>query len=162
MAQVYTSLGELDSAIHYYTEAMAMDPLYSEYYNEKGEPVSRTGEARRGGRGLPARHRDQLSLSGSLDESRSGVPPAGTFPGSRPAYSHGVDLDPTQPLSFVGRVQSYEAFGQGTLALADYSSSLELKPDQPLVLGNRAILYYEAGRLAESLRTSRCRSRARA
>ncbi|MHC5826458.1 MAG: tetratricopeptide repeat protein, partial [Nostoc sp.] len=43
IAQVYTSIGSNEEAIFYLTSAMAMDPNYSEYYNDRGNLYLKLG-----------------------------------------------------------------------------------------------------------------------
>ena len=151
MAQVYTSLDEVDAAIHYYTEAMAIDPSYSEYYNERGNLYLRKGLLEE----AVADYRLAIELSSPYQEVWTNLGQAyrelGRHAEAVQVFNRAIDLDPQQVLSHVGRAQSHEALGNVAAALADYSRALDLDPRQPLVLANRAILHYEAGGLAESL-----------
>jgi len=151
MAQVYTSLGVLDSAIHYYTEAMTMDPAYSEYYNERGNLYLQQGRREE----AMMDYQKAIELSSPYQEVWTNLGQAlrqlERFAEAVEAYSRAIDLDAGQCLSHIGRAQSYEALGDSAAALVDYSLALEIEPNQPLVLGNRAVLFYEDHRLEECL-----------
>lgn len=151
MAQVYSSLGELDTAIQYYTDAMTMDPAYSEYYNERGALHMRQGRLAE----AVEDYRRAIELSSPYQEVWTNLGQAyrlmERFEDAKEAYGRAIDLDPNQTLSRVGRAQACEALALGDISLADYTQALRIDPEQPLVLANRAVLYYEAGRLEDSL-----------
>ena len=151
MAQVYTSLGERDLAIRYYTEAMAIDPEYSEYYNERGNLYLQEGRLAE----AIADYQKAIELSSPYQEVWTNLGQAyrqlGHFDEAVKAYTHAIDLDPDQFLSRVGRAQSCEALGNALAAFTDYTKALEIDPTSALTWANRAVLHYEAGRVADSL-----------
>src|SRR6185436_2028527 len=63
----------------------------------------------------------------------------------------GSAVESTRALPFCGRAEALEGLGRPDLALTDYTAALDLQPNQPLALANRAILNYEARQLQEAL-----------
>jgi Flp pilus assembly protein TadD len=63
-----------------------------------------------------------------------------------------LDLEPQQFAIFVARAQAFETLGEFDPALADYHTALTIDPQQPFVLANRAILFYELGHLSAAIR----------
>lgn len=151
LAQVYASLGEREEAIAHYTAAMATDPNYSEYYNERG------GLHLQAGRLLEARadFLKAIELSPPYFESFTNLGQCARLLGRMEeaveAYSRALDLEPSQPLALLGRAQACEALGQWNEAVADYTAAIGLKPDQWDAVANRAVLLYQLGRVRESL-----------
>lgn len=151
MAQVFSATGHLDEAIQHYTAAMAMDPNYSEYYNERSGLYLRLGR-------FEEALRDALTaidLSPPYAEVWCNAGQCyramGRLEEAVMAYSRCLDLSPDEPLALVGRAQAYEGLGMAECAIADYDRGLTNNPAQPVSLANRAVLHYEAGRLAEAL-----------
>jgi tetratricopeptide (TPR) repeat protein len=151
IAQVYASTGPYDDAVAYFTSAMAMDPNYSEYYNERGNVLlnmERLDDALND-------YLKAVELSPPYAEVWTNLGQCyrlmGRMTEAIDAYSHALDIDPHQALSMVGRAEAFEALGQLDAAMADYNAALDLDPNRPLTLASRAILYYEAGRLQEAL-----------
>jgi tetratricopeptide (TPR) repeat protein len=151
IAQVHAQLGPYEDAIDYFTQAMAMDPNYSEYYNDRGAVFMKMGR-------LDAAERDYLraiELSPPYAEVWTNLGQCyramERMDDAVRAYSRALDLAPTATLAVVGRAEARSAMDHAELALEDYDRALVLEPDQPLVLGSRAILHYEAGRLPEAL-----------
>jgi tetratricopeptide (TPR) repeat protein len=151
IAQVYTAIGSYDEANAYFTDAMAMDPNYSEYYNERGNVYLKIGR-------LNDALNDYLKaieLSPPYPEVWSNLGQCYRLMGQTgeavDAYSTSLDLDPGQISVLVSRAQAFEMLEQPKAALADYDAAITLDPSQFLLLANRAILHYEAGRLLEAL-----------
>jgi tetratricopeptide (TPR) repeat protein len=151
IAQVHAQIGPYEDAIAYFSQAMEMDPNYSEYYNDRGAvhfKLDRLAEAERDylrAIELSPPYAEVWTNLGQCYRAMERMDDADR------AYSRALDLDPGCILARVGRADARSALDQGQLALADYDRALELGPDQPLVLGSRAILHYEAGRLTEAL-----------
>ena len=151
IAQIYTAIDSYDEAITHFTAAMAMDPNYSEYYNERGNLYLKIGR-------LNDALNDYLKaieLSPPYPEVWSNLGQCyrlmGQMAEAVDAYSTSLDLAPEQLLVLVARAQAFEMLEQPDAALADYNAALSLNLDQPMLLANRAILHYEAGRLSEAL-----------
>jgi tetratricopeptide (TPR) repeat protein len=151
IAQVHAQIGPYEDAIEYFSQAMAMDPNYSEYYNDRGAVHFKMNL-------LHDAERDYLraiELSPPYAEVWINLGQCyramGRMHDAVSAYTRALDLDPASTLALVGRADAHGELGRGDLALADYDEALALEPDQPLVLGSRAIVQYEAGRSSEAL-----------
>jgi tetratricopeptide (TPR) repeat protein len=151
IAQVHAQIGPYEDAIAYFTQAMQMDPNYSEYYNDRGGVYLKMNR-------LHDAERDYLraiELSPPYAEVWTNLGQCyramERMDDAVRAYSRALDLDPTSTLALVGRADAQAALDRAEYALQDYDLALRMEPEQPLVLGSRAILYYEAGRLSEAL-----------
>ncbi|MBD2409123.1 hypothetical protein FACHB389_29800 [Nostoc calcicola FACHB-389] len=151
IAQVYAAMGELEEAVIYFTAAIAADPNYSEYYNDRGNVYQRLGYLENA---LNDYHQ-AIELSPPYYEVwmnighcyyLKGLPEEATK-----AYSVALDLEPTLTPALIGRAQAFEAWGHLEAALLDYNAALALNSQQPLLLANRATLHYELGQLPEAL-----------
>jgi tetratricopeptide (TPR) repeat protein len=151
IAQVHAQIGPYEEALAYFTEAMAMDPNYSEYYNERGNvymKMERFTEAEQD-------YLEAIELSPPYAEVWTNLGQCyramGRMVDAATAYSRALDLDPMVTLALVGRAEAFTALEQADAALADYDAALTLDPAQPLTLANRAVLHYEAGRVRSAL-----------
>lgn len=151
IAQVYAGMNRLAEAIDQYTAAIALDPNYSEYYNERASlllKANRLAEA-------AADYRKAISLSPPYAEVWTNLGQCHRLSGEMAAalacYTRALDLSPAQLLASVGRAQVLRALGRREEAAADYTAALRLDPKIPFVWANRAVLHYEAGRFAEAL-----------
>lgn len=151
-ARVYVYTGNYDEAINLFTNAIAMDSNYAEYYNERGNLFFKIGR-------LDSAMQDYLKAI----ELRRPCPEfwvnlghcyreLGEIKEAIHAYSYSLDLAPDQASVLVIRAQTFEMLEQPEKALADYSRALAVNPNQSLVLANRAILHYDAGRYEAALR----------
>ena len=137
------------TAMDYFSQAMAMDPNYSEYYNDRGAVYFKLGrldeaeaDYRRAielARPTPRSGRTWDSATAKCAGWTRPWPPTPDRSTSSPA-----------PLALVGRAEAHFALGRLDAALADYDRALALEPDRALVLAGRAIVRYESGRLAEA------------
>ncbi len=128
IGQVYVAIGDAEKGIEYYSKAMAMDPGYSEYFNERASLYLLVGNyaaSRKTSCGPSSCRRriprwDQpgpvLSQAGILGRGHRGVFSAR----SGPAQPPGADR-PCSGLDALERIDE---------ALADYSRALELEPNQ--------------------------------
>lgn len=150
-AQVYASIDSYDEALAYFTQAIEIDPNYTEYYNERGNVYLKMGRLN----SALQDYMNALELSPPFPEVWTNIGQCHRLLGQMTeavnSYSVALDLAPDQMLALVGRAQALEELRQLDAALADYSAALALNPDQSLVLANRASLYYEAGRFLEAL-----------
>jgi tetratricopeptide (TPR) repeat protein len=151
IAQVYAALGDHEEAIFHYSAAMAMDPHYSEYYNERGNlllGLDRLQEAY-------ADYCTAIELSPPYPEVYTNLGQCcrrlRRLEEAVAAYSTALDLKPDLPLAYAGRAQIYDEMGRPEEALIDYNAALRLQPDAADLLANRAVLLYGAGRRQESL-----------
>lgn len=151
IAQVYANTGPYEDALKYFTATIALDPNYSEYYNERGSVYLKLGR-------LEEAVNDYLQavdLSPPYMEVWTNLGQCYSlmerFEDAVDAYSRAIDLDPSKTLPLIGRAQAFEALGQPEAALADYTAALDLNPQQAPVLANRAVIHYETGRLLKAL-----------
>lgn len=151
LAQVCSVLGRSEEAIGHYSSAMAMDPNYSEYYNERGSILLRLGrleEAR-------ADYRRAIELSPPYFESLTNLGQCARLLGHMEeavdAYTRALDIEPGQLLALLGRAQACEALERWDDAREDYTAALQLKADQWEAFANRAAALFQLGRLQECL-----------
>jgi tetratricopeptide (TPR) repeat protein len=151
IAQVYSTMGNMAEAIRYLTEAMADDPNYSEYYNERGSiylKLERYDEAIVDYVRAIELSPPYMEVWTNLGQCYKAV---GRFADAVDAYARALDLDPRAALALVGRAQAHDSLGDRAAAVADYDAALALDPRQPLVLMNRAALRYEGGAMQQAL-----------
>ncbi|GGJ87054.1 tetratricopeptide repeat protein [Deinococcus aquiradiocola] len=151
IAQVYDAMREPDEATAYYSRALALDPNYSEYYNERGNVYLRTGELT-----LAAQdYARAIVLSPPYPEVWTNLGQCQALAGlddlAVRSYSRALDLLPGQGLALLGRAQCFDALEQLQDALSDYTAVLELDGPDPMVLANRAGVLYRMGRPEEAL-----------
>lgn len=151
IAQVYAMLGNADAAAQHYTQAIEMDPNYSEYYNDRGSlylKLDRLEEAE-------ADYRTAVELSAPYPEVWTNLGQClrrmGRHAEAVVAYDRALDLEPRELLALTGRARCHEIQGHGELALADYTAALAQDGNQPMLLANRAVLRYGAGQLEASV-----------
>jgi tetratricopeptide (TPR) repeat protein len=151
IAQVHAQVGPYEDAIEYFSQAMEMDPNYSEYYNDRGAVYFKMDR-------LQDAERDYLrAIELSPPYAEVWVNLGQCYRAMERmhdavrAYSRALDLDPACTLAVVGRADAYAAMDSAALALADYDQALTMEADQPLVLAGRAIVHYEAGRVIEAV-----------
>ncbi len=151
MAQVFTQIGEIDSAIANYTAAMQLDPNYSEYYNERGNLLLKCGRLEE----AQCDYRRAIALSPPYFEVWSNLGQCcrlrGAMEEAIAAYDRSLDLQPNQPMVWVVRGQALEGLGRLAEAIDAYSAALALQPMLWPALAGRAVLFYEQGRVADCL-----------
>jgi tetratricopeptide (TPR) repeat protein len=151
LGQVYSAIGCLDEAIVHYSAAIAMDPYYSEYYNDRGGLLLKMGavaEARRDFEQAIELSPPYFEVYTNLGQCHRRSGKAGD---AVKAYSRALDLEPDQVLALLGRAQAWEGLDQAEEAIADYTRALELNPKLWEALANRAVLLYQLNRHGESL-----------
>jgi tetratricopeptide (TPR) repeat protein len=151
IAQVYAAIGDLEQALDHLSQAIAKDPEYSEYYNDRGMLRFKTGD-------LEAAREDYqraIALSPPYYEVWTNLGQclrrAKDFEGAIRAYSRSLDLDAKQLLALTGRADCYQELGLLEAAYADYTAVLAMAPESWDCLGNRAVVLYALGRVEESL-----------
>ena len=151
IAQVHTSTRNYDEALHYFAQAMEIDPRYSEYYNDRGSVYLKMGRFAE----AIADYRKATELSEPYHEVYTNLGQACNLIGDPghavAAYTTALDLAPRQLLPYLGRAQAYEQLGRNEEALADYTAALALDASDGLIWANRAVLHYENGRLEDAV-----------
>lgn len=151
IAQVHAGMQSFEKALAHYTAAIALDPNYSEYYNERGSLLLRLGRHEE----AAADYRRALSLSPPSAETFTNLGQCYRLMGDNvqavEAYTRAIDLGSDQILPRVGRAQTLRALGRLDEACQDYGAALRTDPAQPLVWANRAAIHYASGRPGESL-----------
>jgi tetratricopeptide (TPR) repeat protein len=151
IAQVYAQIGLHDRALEYFSQAMEMDPNYSEYYNDRGSVYYKLGRLEE----AEADFLTAISLSPPYPEVWVNLGQCyravGRMSEAVFAYSRALDLDPTSALAWAGRADAHVSLGLGDQAIDDYHQALQLDPSQPLVWAGRAVVFYEHGRVADAL-----------
>jgi tetratricopeptide (TPR) repeat protein len=151
IAQVHAQIGPYEDAIDYFGQAMAMDPNYSEYYNDRGAVYFKMGLLEHAERDYIA----AIELSPPYPEVWTNLGQCyramERLDEAVRAYTRALDLDPNSTLALVGRADAQFALDHAELAaLADYDRALTIEPKQPLVLASRAIVHYECGRCSQA------------
>jgi tetratricopeptide (TPR) repeat protein len=152
--QVYARTGQLQRAVEQYTQAMEMDPSYSEYYNDRGNLYLKMGR-------LPEAERDYqqaIELSPPYPEvwfnlGQCHARQERTAEAER-AFARAVDLDPDRAEAWTNLARARQALGRPDEALAAYDAALAADPASPasaFVLANRAALRLARGRGDEAL-----------
>jgi tetratricopeptide (TPR) repeat protein len=151
LAQVYAVTGANHQALEYFSTVIAMDPNYSEYYNDRGSlllKMDRLEEAE-------ADYLRAIELSPPYFEVFTNLGQCyrrmGKFQDAIHYYSRALDLEPGQVLALLGRAKAHEEADEREAAIEDYSAALTLDPTLWDALGSRGVLHYEAGRLQDSL-----------
>ena len=150
-AQVYAALGDVPEAIRHYDQAIAMDPNYSEYYNESAnlllqqdrytEALLRYAQAARVSAPYP-----ELFHNIGICHARSG-----DWSSARSAFDRALDLDPDQPAVLLMRAEAAEALGDADGAMADLDAAIALDADLIPARVNRAVALFDRGDYAAAL-----------
>lgn len=151
IAQVYAAIGSHQEALEYYTATIAVDPNYSEYYNERANvllQMNRLKEARED-------YLRAIELSPPYFEVFTNLGQCcrrmGVMREAVEHYTRALDLQPGQILALLGRAKAHEELGDSSSAIEDYSAAIGLDATLWEAFASRGVLLYEAGRLEESL-----------
>jgi tetratricopeptide (TPR) repeat protein len=151
IAQVHSATGNYDEAIRYYSAAMAMDPNYSEYYNERGSVFLRMEQLEE----ARADYLRSLELTPPYFEGFTNLGQCyrrmGALSEAVESYSRALDLQPNQLLALLGRAKAHEELGNLEPAIADYSAALTVDSTLWEAVASRGVMYYEAGDLGLAL-----------
>jgi tetratricopeptide (TPR) repeat protein len=154
IAQVHAQIGPYEDAIAYFSQAMEMDPNYSEYYNDRGAvffKMNRLEDAERD-------YLQAIELSPPYAEVWTNLGQCyramERLDDAVRAYTRALDLDPDCTLAVVGRADALFALDRAELALEDYDRALAAEPEQPVVLGSRS--YASSGSAPPVARPARC------
>ena len=142
VAQVYSALHSFEEALTWYSAAMAMDPNYSEYYNERGSVYLRIGR-------LEEAYQDYLkavALSPPYYEVLTNLGQCqralGNFSDAITSYSQALDLQPDHLLAMEGRAKAFEEIGRFAEAASDYTAALDQGDRRWEVFANRGAMRY--------------------
>jgi tetratricopeptide (TPR) repeat protein len=131
IAQVYAQIGPCDEALTHFTATMAMDPNYSEYYNERGSVLFKLGQLA----AAENDYRQAIDLSPPYPEVWTNLGQCyramERLTDAVAAYDRALDLDPTVSLALIGRADAYATLGQNDAAIADYTAALSITPNEP-------------------------------
>jgi tetratricopeptide (TPR) repeat protein len=149
--QVYAQTGDHERALWHYSQAIELDPAYSEYYNDRGSlylKLARTDDAERD-------FLRAIDLSAPYPEVWFNLGQcytrAGRHPDAERAYARAADLDPARAPAWVNLARARQALGRPHEALAAYDAAVAADGANPLVLANRAGLRLSLGRPREAL-----------
>jgi len=151
IAQVYAALGASEEAVAHFTSVIAMDPHYSEYYNERASLLLGMGRQQE----AYTDYRTAIELSPPYSEVYTNLGQCcrslHRFEEAVEAFSTALDLKEDVSLAYIGRAQAHDELGQADEALADYDAALRLLPDSPDLLANRAVLLFGKGMPQDAL-----------
>ena len=145
-AQVYVMLNHAEDAMEHYRKSIAMDPYYSEYYNEIGNILQRQERFEE----ASAMYDRAIEYSAPYPEVHYnkgichlslGMPDEAVR-----CFAYSLELNPAQPEIRMLRAELYEAEARLDDALADYDAAIALSPDAIPARVNRAVLHFEAAR----------------
>ena len=146
-AQVYTMMGDLETALRYYGYAIQMDPNYSEYYNDVGNIYQRQG---RFDEALTS-YETAIQLSPPYPEVyfNRGICFARKqkWQTALENCEHSLELNPHQPDAHVLRAEICEQLGN----VASYNRAIELAPESVVARVNKAVLLFDQGRFDSAL-----------
>lgn len=150
-AQVYVALGKTDEALKYYRDAIAMDPYYSEYYNEMGNLLQQQGHfaealaayelAIRYSAPYPEVYFNKGICYSQLEQWDEALA----------SLAFSAELNPRQPELHLLRAEILEQLGRDTDAMAAYTLLLGLANPPVTAHVNRAVLHYQAGNFMQAL-----------
>jgi len=150
-AQVYVLLGKHEQALASYEQAIAMDPHYSEYYNESANLLQQLDRYE----AAIANYDKAIQYSAPYPEvyynkaichSRMGQ-----LQLALEAFEHSEELDPLQPQLYLSRAEVLDELCRTDDAYADYSKAIELEPDSITARVNRAVLCYSRADFEQAL-----------
>lgn len=155
-AQVYARTNQPEKALDFYSDALKMDPNYSEYHNERGNVYQEMG-----------RYQDALTeyklaveLSAPYHEVHYNMGrcylETGDLNNASRAFIASLDLYPNQPEAWLNLADIYEQAAQHEAALHAYGKAARWAENPADIYGNRAIVYYQLGRYQESLEDLNC------
>lgn len=151
IGQVYLAIGSHDEALKHYASAIAMDPNYSEYYNERGSIFLQLGRLEE----ALTDYLKAIELSPPYFEVFTNLGQCyrrmGNLAEAIESYSRAIDLEPNHVLALLGRAKAHEESGHRAEAIADYTLALGHDPTLWEAFASRGVLHYESGNLHASL-----------
>lgn len=150
-AQVYVMLNHAEEAMEHYRKSIAMDPYYSEYYNEVGNILQRLERFEE----ASAMYDRAIEYSAPYPEVlyNKGICHVSLdMPGEAiGCFSRSLELNPAQPEIYMLRAELHEAEDRLDDAMADYDAAIALSPDAIPARVNRAVLHFNADRFELAL-----------
>jgi len=151
IAQVYAALGSHNEAIEHYSAAIAKDPNYSEYYNDRGNAFLQLGRLEE----ACADYLKAIELSPPYYEVFTNLGQCyrrmDAMAEAIEWYSRAIDIEPGHVLALLGRAKAHEELGHVTEAISDYTAVLARDPELWEAVASRGVMHYEAGNLHASL-----------
>jgi tetratricopeptide (TPR) repeat protein len=141
-AQVYTMMGDLDTALAYYAHAIQIDPNYSEYYNEVANIYQRQERFEE----ALKYYEKAIKLSAPYPEvyfnravclareKKWGV--------AFESCNYSLELNPDQPDAYILLAEIHEQLGNFDESLASYDKAIELSPNLVIARVNKAVLLF--------------------
>ena len=151
LGRVQAALGQDAAALRYFSAAIALDPCYSELYQERGTAQQRLGD-------FPAAQADfdrgiacgppspQLVASRGNLWLETGEPRRGIAD-----FSQALELDEALAYAYKARALCYGDCGCLAEALSDYDQYLRLRPQDADAHSNRGSLRHDLGDAAGAL-----------
>ncbi|MFG6196159.1 tetratricopeptide repeat protein [Nonomuraea sp. JJY05] len=147
-AQLLAVLGHVKEAMEDYAAAIALDPVFPDYYLERGNLLFKLGRheealadferAMRAGPPLPEAYYNRAELHTVRGDTEQAVADLGRV----------IELDPSYLDAYINRAGLLAAAGRDGEALADVVAGLVLEPGNPHLLTVLGQLETAAGRLA--------------
>jgi tetratricopeptide (TPR) repeat protein len=150
-AQVYLLLGRRDEALSAYRESIAMDPYYSEYYNEAANIFQALEDYQ-----TALEFYDQaIKYSAPYPEVYFNkavcLSRQERWSEALECFAYSEALNPEQPELYLMHAEILEELGHESEALKDYCTAIKLAPDSITARVNRAVLHYSRGEFAQAL-----------
>ncbi|TMR93379.1 tetratricopeptide repeat protein [Nonomuraea basaltis] len=149
-AQLLSALGHTKEALEDYAAAIAIDPVFPDYYLDRGNLLFRLGQyeealadyerAMRAGPPLPEAHYNRAELRTVRGDTDGALADLGQV----------IELDPGYLDAYINRAGLLAAAGRDEEARADVTAGLALAPGNPHLLTVLGQLETAAGRLAEA------------
>jgi tetratricopeptide (TPR) repeat protein len=141
-AQVYTMMGDLDTALTYYAHAIQIDPNYSEYYNEVANIYQRQ---ERFDEALKF-YEKAIKLSAPYPEVYFNravcLARQKEWEMALESCNYSLELNPDQPDAYIILAEINEQMGNSDESLASYDKAIELSPDSVTARVNKAVLLF--------------------
>lgn len=150
MAQVHMAIDSYDEAVRAFSEAIEMDPHYSEYYNERGSAYLRLGRLEEAladflrAKDLSPPYFELYSNLGECYRMRGPLERALEW------YDRSLDLRPDHFTARSGRADVLQSLGRLDEAIEDFRELVDAWPERWEVRANYAILLYEQGAPADA------------
>jgi len=149
-AQLMVRTGQIERAVHEYTQVLAEDPNHPDYWFERAALFERLG-------------REEEAIADYSEAIRVGPPypepiynrgdlrmRGGDLEGALADFGRVIDLEPTFVDAYLNRASLLLELGDLDGASYDVAAGLALAPEQPHLLSLQGVLHQEAGRLDEA------------
>jgi tetratricopeptide (TPR) repeat protein len=150
-AQVYNMMGEVETALAHYEQAISMDPNYSEYYNDMGNIFQRQGRFD----DALAAYEKAVRLSPPYAEVHFNLglcwARRGDWQAAMAECRRSLELNPDQLDTQLVLGEIYQQLDQTQDALGCYEHAIEIDPVSVVAHVNKAVTLFNMDRFAESL-----------